>query len=330
MSRQPDPTRMMTILPLALVAALASPVQAQEAAGLIAGSIVDAETGSPLADAVVIIEPSEAGLLTAPRDPSRSVSLRRGVSDALGAYVFPDLPRGSYILRVERVGYRSARVHIDLHSGHGARLSLRLDVDPIPLERLIVPVDAPATRLSEVRHGTFEEGGHPSQALRERRYLEPDAHLVGGTDVATAHTFPEEDLLRAVQRLPGVSTRDEYSAELWTRGASWGLTRVYLDDLPLLDPFFAAGTLTALAPSAVGGVFLHSGARPVSIGEGAAGVATISTRDASGLTGLPTALEVGSWNGAGHPGKAIPGRARRLDGLGQAKLVRPGLEHLRR
>ena len=283
----------MTIFALTLAAAALSTGPHQEHQGLIAGTIVDAGSGAPLAEAVLVLEPRDGGLLPSPGDPFPTLGVRRTVSDVTGVYAFTHLPPGPYVLRVDRVGYRSARVEVDLEAGSTPRLRLRLDVDPIPLERLVVSAEPSEAGRIPVRDLPPESAPLRSDEIRRDRFLEPDVRLVTGADVATAHTFPQEDLLRAVQRLPGISTRDDYSAELWTRGSAWGLTRVYLDDLPLFDPFFAGGTLTALGPGAAGGLFSHPGARPVSMGEGAAGVIGIRTRDADDLPGLPAVLDIG-------------------------------------
>jgi hypothetical protein len=102
-----------------------------------------------------------------------------------------------------------------------------------------------------------------------------------GSDLLEAVTLGETDLLRAFQRLPGVTTRDDFTAQLWTRGARWSETRVYFDGLPLFNPVHAAGAFSAIPPDAVGAAFFHPGARSAALGEGAAAVLELSSRTAA-------------------------------------------------
>src|SRR5690349_11915369 len=66
--------------------------QSGAAAGVIAGRVVDATTGAPVADATVTLRTSGG--------PQRSAR-----TDTEGRYAFPALPAGRYNLTAERVGY---------------------------------------------------------------------------------------------------------------------------------------------------------------------------------------------------------------------------------
>ncbi len=118
--------------------------------------------------------------------------------------------------------------------------------------------------------------------LRQREYMGADVREVTHADVLEAVTLAETDLFRAFQRLPGVATRDEYSAELWVRGSRWDHTRVYFDGLPLFNPLHAAGGISGIDPDAVGAALLHPGVRPASLGEGAAAVVDVRSRPGDG------------------------------------------------
>ena len=96
-------------------------------------------------------------------------------------------------------------------------------------------------------------------------------------DVVDGVTLGESDLFRALQRLPGVTTRDDYTAELWTRGAPWSHTLVTFDGLPLYNPLHGVGVFSGVNPDVVG-AFFFPGARPAAIGGGAAGVVELASR----------------------------------------------------
>jgi protocatechuate 3,4-dioxygenase beta subunit len=112
----------MRILAGTLLAAIAAigywPTAAQTAppkpAGLIAGTVVDAEIGSPIAGVVVALASSQAG----PRTPS----LSRIVTDAQGRFFFDALAAGSYSLTTTKAGW--------IPGAFGAR---RPDAGPHPI-----------------------------------------------------------------------------------------------------------------------------------------------------------------------------------------------------
>jgi hypothetical protein len=125
-------------------------------------------------------------------------------------------------------------------------------------------------------------GTVPAVRLRQQRHLSPDVRSLTHRDLLEAVPLAGADLFRALQRLPGVSTRDDWSAELWTRGGEWDETRVVLDGLPLLSPIHGAGLFSGVNSDAVGAVDLHRGVRPARLGEGGAGVLELATRAGDG------------------------------------------------
>src|SRR5207247_2600455 len=102
---------------------------------------------------------------------------------------------------------------------------------------------------------------------RQRRYLASDVRGLTAADLLEAQTVGEPDVLRALQRFPGVTTRDDFTAQLWTRGARWSDTRVYYDGLPLFNPVHAAGAISAVQPEAIGAAYFHPGVRSAALGE---------------------------------------------------------------
>ncbi|HEV2146617.1 MAG TPA: TonB-dependent receptor [Longimicrobiaceae bacterium] len=252
------------------------------------GTVVDAYSQIPLADASVVLEPRSAGALPT---PGRALvqATRTARTDAAGRYRFTGVPAGDYRLHVERLGYRTATVDVDLRGAPESRVSVGLDVEPVALQP--VEVTVPAVDPAEPYGRTSAAGRDPRTAGRRRveverarqeRYLASDVRAVTHADVAEGITLGETDLFRALQRLPGVSAGDEYSAELWTRGAPWDQTRVHLDGLPLFNPVHALGGFSGVNPDAVGAAFLHPGVQPASLGGGAAGILDVRTRPGGG------------------------------------------------
>jgi len=265
-----------------LLATVPGPVVAQTPveSHSISGVVIDAETGEPLAGSAVLLAPLPEGIV-----PERGASALLPSSWSTttsddGSYLFRGLASGEYALLVSRLDYKPARVDVELVASR-ARVSVGLVVDPIIMEPREVLVRSTALLGREIGDTTLHGTDRTSlERDRQERYLASDARIVTPGDVRDAVTLAETDLFRALQRLPGVSTRDDYTAELWARGAPWSHTRITFDGVPLLNPLHGVGMFSGVNPDAVGAIFFHPGARPARFGEGAAAVVDVSTRPA--------------------------------------------------
>jgi hypothetical protein len=251
-------------------------------AGAVAGTVLVAATGQPLPGAVVVLEAaSDAAIVTPAEGPFIGRS-RVVVTDVDGTYRFANLVPGSYRLLVRHLGYYPAIVDVDLARAAPFRISVGLVVNPIRLE----PIDARALTADPYGRGRSAEdelrwGRLDAEQFRDKQFLEGDVTVLTHSDVTESVTLGETDLFRAAQRLPGVSTRDDFTAALWTRGAPWSQTRVYYDGQPLFNPVHAIGVFAGLNPDAVGSASFHPGVRSSAIGEGAAGVLSVTSRRAA-------------------------------------------------
>ena len=279
---------------LLVVVASTAPLQAQVAGGRpladdgsVSGTVLAAETGQPLVGAVAVLEAAAGATLVARQNGLFARALT-AVTDDSGFYRFSGLPEGSYRLLIRDLGYHPAQVTIDLARGSPFRVSVGLVVNPIRLEA--IDTRAPtADPYGRTRDAAEEQrrGSLDAEEWRREHYLEGDARVLTHANVVEAVTLGETDLFRALQRLPGVSARDDYTAGIWTRGAPWSQTRVYFDGLPLFNPVHAVGLFAGVNPDAVGVAAFLPGARSLSLGEGAAGVVDIESRAATpGLRGL--------------------------------------------
>lgn len=195
-----------------------------------------------------------------------------------GAYRFRGVPPGEYRLRVSRLGYRAMTLWVELPPAWRVRRSLALRVEPIELAPLRYTAGGAFARWPRGRARAVSVGRWTSAGLSERPTL--DARALTPGEVRAMATLGEPDLLRALQRLPGVSGRGDYSAAPWMRGAPWGFTQVTLDGLPLYDPFHLGGAGTALAADGLEAAYLLPGARPAAHSEGAAGTLHLVSRTA--------------------------------------------------
>jgi hypothetical protein len=279
-------------------------------AGTITGSVVAAETGVPLEDAVVVLEPIPGGALPADtHGPAFWEAGRVARTDANGGYRFDRLALGAYGLHVRRLGYRAARLEIDLRSQWPFRVSVGLVVLPIALEAVeVTGVVSPPLAAANTDKDGAGSVRLAAEADRRRRFLVGDVRSLTSADLLEAITLGETDLFRALQRLPSVATRDDYSAELWTRGSRWTDTRVTFDGLPLFSPLHVGGVFAGVDPDVIGSAFFLPGVRPAWSGEGDAATVELASRPAAepGLHGL-TELSVISTRVVLEHGSAGPG-----------------------
>lgn len=295
---------------LALLAPSVLPAQRPAATtGAVTGTVLVAATGQPLPGAAVVLEATSDAALVTPTSGAFMGRSMTAITDQDGSYRFAGLQAGTYRLIVRHLGFHPASVQVDLGQAEAFRVSVGLIVNPI----LLQPMDARATTgdpYGRMRNADEEArfGRLDAEQFRDQRFLEGDAAVLTHQDVVEAVTLGETDLFRALQRLPGVSTRDDFNASLWTRGAPWSQTRVYFDGMPLFNPVHAIGVLSGVNPDAIGTASFHPGVRPVSIGEGAAAVLNVSTRPATfaGTRGLAE-LSVTSARAALDWGARTPG-----------------------
>ncbi len=208
----------------------------------ILGDVIDATTGRPVALAQVRIRGTAMGSIT----------------DLGGRFAIRLVPTGSYTLDIRRIGFEPLVRNVVLAAGATAT-SLSITLVPS------------AFRLSEVTVApgafAFLDGAPVSRTTLSRTAIQ-DAPF-------------GEDLFRAMNRLPGLSSGD-YGAHFSIRGGRQDETLFLLDGLELYEPFhlkdFNEGALSIIDVDAVDGVELLTGGFSAHYGDKRSGVMNISTR----------------------------------------------------
>ncbi len=252
---------------------------AAQAAGAIGGRVVDAETLAPLEGARVTLDPAEARAGLAPWPEGSGWPRRTAVTDSSGAYRFSGLPAAQYRVRVERFGYLSRSLEVELRRSGSVAVSVGLEVQPIRLPEVEVTGAVPPP-FQRARSPEADIVGARADVARMRQlaYLSADSRELTYGEVIEAVTLGEPDLFRALQRVPGVATRDDYTATIWTRGATWDQTRIYFDGLELYNPTHAGWLFSAVNPDALGSVVFLPGYRSSRWGEGTAAILDLRSR----------------------------------------------------
>jgi hypothetical protein len=248
------------------------------APGTVAGTVLDAASGEPLAGALVAIQPLPEGALRSGEGGNLWSSQISVGTDESGRYHFVEVSPGEYRLYVRRLGYRPVSVLLDLKRARGLRVSVGMTLQPIRLDPAVGTAARPVTFNNGDPTTAAPDRRRAAALLRQEQFLESDVRALTREDLVEAVTLAEHDVFRAIHRLPGVTTRDDFTAELWTRGAPWSHTRVLYDGMPLFNPVHTAGVFSGINPDALGTAFFHPGARSASVGEGAAGVLNLTSR----------------------------------------------------
>ncbi len=211
------------------------------------GTVVDETTGQPVHLANVRLIDSHWATTTDPE----------------GRFEIQSVSAGIYTLVVSRVGY-----------GTFALESLRVEGAPeTPLRVFLSPVVQELKEITVTPGSfTFMEGAEPASQIMTRR------------DIESVPQFGE-DLFRAVNRLPGLSSGD-ISAHFSIRGGRHEETLILFDGLELYEPYhmkeFNEGALSILDLQTIEGVELMTGGFSAEYGNKTSGVFSIKSREPRG------------------------------------------------
>ncbi len=191
-------------------------------------------------------------------EPIHRASLRAGAETATGPDGRFTLQSTSDQLQVTCVGYRP--------------FVLKLAAGAAELEIRLVPDTLRRTESVDVAAGPFAPEPTPS------------INLAGG-ELRNLASVLADDPLRAVQGLPGVTSNDDFTAQISLRGAGFARLGVYLDGVVLHSPFHTvqgepgAGSLTLLSSDMLDQVELHAGPIPPQFADRTAGAIDMRYRD---------------------------------------------------
>ena len=89
----------------------------------------------------------------------------------------------------------------------------------------------------------------------------------------------EPDVLRSLQRLPGVAAASDYSSGLYVRGGDAGQTHIYFDRTRIYNPGHVLGFFSKFNPDVIKDVRLFKGGYPASFGGSLGSVLEIRSKD---------------------------------------------------
>jgi hypothetical protein len=212
-------------------------------AGLVRGTLRDVTTETPVGGARVELV------------GTRFATVSRDNGDfSLGV-----VPFGAYVARITRLGFRPVQIErLEVATDLPAPIDVTMDHAPIPLAAVVV-----TPGYFGLMQPTLDA---PQSMSRER-----------------IETVPQiaEDIYRAVNRLPGVTSND-FSADFVVRGGTGSELYATLDGLELFEPFHLkdmGGGLSIIDSRAMGGVELITGGFSTEYGDRLTGVFNMRSLD---------------------------------------------------
>ncbi len=176
-----------------------------------------------------------------------------------GLFEFENVPLGTYTVRAFHGQYEEiVQEGVGVATSGEVTLEFLLAATSVPLEKIVVTPGS---------FSFMETGGATRQTMsREDIQLVPQLG---------------DDVFRAVNRLPGLSSGD-YSAHFSIRGGRHDETLILLDQLELYEPYhlkdFAEGAISIIDTETIQGVELMTGGFPARYGNKRSGVFSIASR----------------------------------------------------
>ncbi|WP_298650663.1 TonB-dependent receptor [uncultured Proteiniphilum sp.] len=205
----------------------------------ISGYITDKANGETLISATVFDSSSSKGATT----------------NNFGYYSLT-LPAGNVALEYSYIGYRTLR--LDFHLQGDTVLNIRLDQDNI-LEEVTVIGNRTETGIKGSQMSTVEV---PISQIKNIPTL-----------------FGENDLIKALQLLPGVQSGTEGSAGMYVRGGGPDENLLLLDGVPLYNVNHMLGFFSVFNSDALKNVTLYKGSFPARFGGRLSSVVDVRMKD---------------------------------------------------
>lgn len=211
---------------------LTRPAEVAPAYGMVAGVVVDEETGTPLPGAHILL--ADAGVGT--------------VTNQAGQFVLPPLRPGRYALSITYLGYRDWRDSLRVEPDAQTTTRAALQAEPVLIAPVIVDGLQRRRTSERLRTGTV-------------RTSDPPAGYADGP----------ADALRGLNAVTGVRASD-VTADVYVQGGDAGAHEVRLDGAPVYLPLRTLGFIGPFSPFALDRITVHKAGFGVEAGSQVAGV----------------------------------------------------------
>ena len=223
----------------AVLASLSLLLALSAAAQAIEGDVVDAETGVTIPGASVVIRGTAQGVAT----------------DGEGRYRLLLERPGTYVLVARALGYVEAAQRVNVGADRTSAADFRLNPEVIELDQI------------EVVSERWQEASDPRTSM-VRVEPEQTQRLPGAA----------EDVLRALQSVPGVLAANDFTSQLIVRGGGPDQNLVIMDDVEVFNPYRLYGVVSMFNPVVVSDIRLLTGGFPSRYGDRLSSVLDVETR----------------------------------------------------
>ncbi|MGF7140947.1 TonB-dependent receptor [Roseimarinus sediminis] len=214
-------------------------LEAQKTVSL-SGRIKDAANGEDLIGATVYVD-----------------QLKTGTASNSYGYFSLGVQPGFYKLSVSFLGYETAIYTIS--ADRDTLLDIRLEPSSEQLGEIVVSTEAVNQNIIGNEMGTFT--------------------LTPKSIKAIPVLFGEQDVLKTIQLMPGVSSAGEGSSGFFVRGGQADQNLVLLDDAPVFNPSHLLGFFSVFNSDAINSVKLYKGGVPARFGGRASSVLDVHMRE---------------------------------------------------
>ena len=177
-----------------------------------------------------------------------------------GRFMLERVPTGARTLRVRLLGYRLVERAILVRAEDTARIDVTLQREA----QLLSPIRVDA-----------------ASADAEAFVSKPNVATVsvGAAAMKGIPAAGEPDVVRVVQLLPGVVSRNDFNTGLNVRGGEADQNLILLDGHPIYNPFHLGGLFSTFMDATVGGIELMTGAFPARFGGRLSSVLDVRSTD---------------------------------------------------
>ncbi len=230
----------MKILTATLFASFLCISTSYSQSGAIGGKVL-LPNDDPAPNAIITIEDTQLG----------------AAADENGRFIINSVPPGAYRLRVRLIGYEQGELlPVRVRSNDTARVTIVLRENQIEMSQVLVT----GTRRQPA------EDVRPSVTTitpREAKYLPGAA----------------EDVLRGLQALPGVTSVNDFSAQLVVRGSGPDQNLIMIDGFEVINPYRLYGVVSMFNPETVSDISLQTGGFSAQYGDRLSAVLDVKNRE---------------------------------------------------
>lgn len=210
--------------------------------GNIKGFVTDETNGEKLPYANIILEGTNIGTS----------------SDNKGYYYIPNIKPGKYRIIFSYIGYEEKIIEINI--SEGKTITINAELKPIEIELSGITITS--------KRESFEKSMNISQKT------------ITQSEIKSVPTFFENDLLKAIEILPGITSMHELSNKLFIRGGSPDENLVLLDGIIIYNPStHLFGLFSTFQPDAVSEAEIHLGGFPSKYGDRLSSVLEVTTKE---------------------------------------------------